>query len=96
MAVPKCKVSKARRNSRNSANRLLLNEDLIRIGSQGVQVLLRNIDKEKLAIALKSSSDSIKELFFNNMSSRAGKIIKEGAKIVICGQVQIKTEQNIY
>ncbi len=52
-------------------------EDLIRIGSQGVQVLLRNIDKEKLAIALKSSSDNIKDLFFNNMSVRAGKIIKE-------------------
>jgi flagellar motor switch protein FliG len=52
-------------------------EDLIRIGSQGVQVLLRNIDKEKLAVALKSSSDSIKDLFFNNMSVRSGKIIKE-------------------
>lgn len=52
-------------------------EDLIRIDAQGIQVLLRNIDKDKLAIALKGASDTIKELFFNNMSSRAGKIIKE-------------------
>lgn len=52
-------------------------EDLIRIDNQGIQVLLRNIDKDKLAIALKGSSDTIKELFFNNMSTRAGKIIKE-------------------
>lgn len=52
-------------------------EDLIRIDAQGIQILLRNIDKDKLAIALKGASDTIKELFFNNMSSRAGKIIKE-------------------
>ncbi len=52
-------------------------EDLIRIDNQGIQILLRNIDKDKLAIALKGASDTIKELFFNNMSTRAGKIIKE-------------------
>lgn len=52
-------------------------EDLIRIDNQGIQVLLRNIDKDKLAVALKGASETIKELFFNNMSSRAGKIIKE-------------------
>ena len=39
--------------------------------------MLRNVDKDKLAIALKGSSETIKDLFFNNMSSRAGKIIKE-------------------
>lgn len=52
-------------------------EDLVRVDSQGIQVLLRNIDKDKLAVALKGASETIKELFFNNMSSRAGKIIKE-------------------
>ena len=52
-------------------------EDLVRVDSQGIQILLRNVDKDKLAIALKGASDTIKDLFFNNMSSRAGKIIKE-------------------
>ena len=52
-------------------------EDLVRVDSQGIQILLRNIDKDKLAIALKGSSDTVKDLFFNNMSTRAGKIIKE-------------------
>ena len=52
-------------------------EDLTRIDSQGIQVLLRNIDKDKLAVALKGASDTLKDLFFNNMSTRAGKIIKE-------------------
>ena len=52
-------------------------EDLIRVDSQGIQILLRNVDKDKLAVALKGASETIKSLFFNNMSSRAGKIIKE-------------------
>ncbi len=52
-------------------------EDLVRVDSQGIQVLLRNIDKDKLAVALKGASETIKELFFSNMSTRAGKIIKE-------------------
>ena len=52
-------------------------EDLTRIDSQGIQILLRNIDKDKLAIALKGASDTLKDLFFNNMSTRAGKIVKE-------------------
>ena len=52
-------------------------EDLSRIDGQGIQVLLRNVDKDKLAIALKGASDTIKELFFSNMSTRAGKILKE-------------------
>ena len=52
-------------------------EDLTRIDSQGIQILLRNVDKDKLAVALKGASDTLKDLFFNNMSTRAGKIIKE-------------------
>lgn len=52
-------------------------EDLTRIDSQGIQILLRNVDKDKLAIALKGASETVKDLFFNNMSTRAGKIVKE-------------------
>lgn len=52
-------------------------EDLKELDPGGVQVLLRNIDKERLAIALKGASEPIRELFFTNMSERAGKILKE-------------------
>lgn len=52
-------------------------EDLTRLDAQGIQVLLRNADKEKLGIALKGASDVIKDLFFKNMSERAGKMMKE-------------------
>ncbi len=52
-------------------------EDLTRLDSLGIQVLLRNVDKDKLCIALKGASDVIKDLFFKNMSERAGKMMKE-------------------
>ena len=52
-------------------------EDLVKIDAFGVQTLLRICDKEKLTIALKGASDTIKQLFFGNMSERAAKIMKE-------------------
>jgi flagellar motor switch protein FliG len=52
-------------------------EDLSRLDASGIQTLLRKIDKQKIAVALKGSSDQLRELFFNNMSERASKILKE-------------------
>jgi flagellar motor switch protein FliG len=52
-------------------------EDLIRLDATGAQTLLRHVEKEKLAIALKGASDPIKDLFFQNMSERAGKMLKD-------------------
>lgn len=52
-------------------------EDLQKLDPGGVQTLLRNVDKDKLGIALKGASEQIKDLFFSNMSERAAKILKE-------------------
>jgi len=52
-------------------------EDLVRIDMAGIQTLLRSIEKDKLAMALKGASDAIKDLFFKNMSERAGKMLRE-------------------
>ena len=52
-------------------------EDLVRIDMAGIQTLLRSIEKDKLALALKGASDPIKELFFKNMSERAGKMLRD-------------------
>jgi flagellar motor switch protein FliG len=52
-------------------------EDLVRIDSAGVQVLLRHVEKDKLGLALKGASDEVKAMFFSNMSERAGKMLKE-------------------
>jgi flagellar motor switch protein FliG len=52
-------------------------EDLVRVDMAGIQTLLRSIEKDKLALALKGASDPIKELFFKNMSERAGKMLRD-------------------
>lgn len=63
-------------------------EDLAKIDGQGIQALLRSVDKDKLPIALKGASDKIKDLFFSNMSERASKILKEDMGSM--GPVRIK------
>lgn len=52
-------------------------EDLVRIDAAGIQVLLRSVEKDKLGLALKGASEGVKDLFFKNMSERAGKMLRE-------------------
>ncbi len=52
-------------------------EDLVRLDGSGIQVLIRQVEKDKLAMALKGASETIKDMFFKNMSERAGKMLKE-------------------
>ena len=52
-------------------------EDLGNLDPGGVQTLLRNGDKDKIAIALKGASEELRDLFFSNMSERAAKIMRE-------------------
>jgi len=52
-------------------------EDLIKVDPSGIQTILRNVDKDKLALALKGGSEEVRNLFFSNMSERAGKILRE-------------------
>ncbi len=52
-------------------------DDLSRLDNGGIQTLLREADKDQLAMALKGGSEEVKDLFFQNMSERAGKMMKE-------------------
>ncbi len=63
-------------------------EDLNRLDPGGVQTLIRNIENAKLALALKGSSDSIRDLFFSNMSERAAKILREDMEVM--GPVRLR------
>lgn len=63
-------------------------EDLINLDPGGVQTLLRNIDKGKLALALKGASDTLRDLFFTNMSERAAKILREDMEVM--GPVRLR------
>lgn len=63
-------------------------EDLSRLESSAIQTLLQKIDKKELALALKGANDQVKELFFANMSARAGKILKDDMDAM--GPVRLK------
>jgi len=52
-------------------------EDLQRLTPIAVQTLLRAIEKDKLPIALKGASETLRELFLGNMSERAGRFLRE-------------------
>jgi flagellar motor switch protein FliG len=52
-------------------------EDLAKVDAAGIQALLRAVDKDRLATALKGASQALSDLFFDNMSERAAKILKE-------------------
>jgi flagellar motor switch protein FliG len=52
-------------------------EDLQKLDPIGIQTLLRAVDKTKLATALKGASETLRNLFFTNMSERAAKLLRE-------------------
>jgi len=78
--------------NRESAERIralmFVFEDLAKLDPGGVQTLLRAVEKDRLALALKGASDSLRELFFSNMSERASKIMREDMENM--GPVRLK------
>ncbi len=62
--------------------------DLQRLNPAGLQVLLRQIDKEKLPIALKGASEVIRAMFLGQLSERAAKMLRED--IAALGPVKLK------
>ena len=63
-------------------------DDLARVDGAGIQTLLRQVEKDSLGLALKGASEDVKELFFANMSERAGKMMKEDMEAM--GAVRLK------
>ena len=52
-------------------------EDIMLINDKGIQSVLKEVDNDELALALKTASDDLKEKIFGNMSERASQLIKE-------------------
>lgn len=78
--------------NRDSADRIralmFVFEDLGKLDSGGVQTLLRSIDKTDLAMGLKGASDTLRTLFFQNMSERGAKLLKD--EMASMGPVRLK------
>ena len=63
-------------------------EDLGKLDPGSIQTLLRSVEKDKLALALKGATDTLRDVFFSNMSERAGKILREDMEAM--GPVRLK------
>lgn len=78
--------------NRESAERIralmFVFEDLSKLDPGGVQTLLRGVEKDQLGLALKGASDSLREMFFSNMSERASKIMRDDMEAM--GPVRLK------
>jgi len=52
-------------------------EDLLELDDKAIQLLLREVQSESLILALKGSSEELREKIFTNMSQRASEMLKE-------------------
>nr|WP_144920135.1 flagellar motor switch protein FliG [Paenibacillus bovis] len=57
--------------------RMFVFEDIVTLDNRSIQRVIRECDNEDLLLALKISSDEVKEILFRNMSSRMVETVKE-------------------
>jgi flagellar motor switch protein FliG len=63
-------------------NNMFTFDDLIHIDDRGTQTLLKEIDNQVLILALKTSSEEVKQKFFSNISQRAAEMIREDLEVL--------------
>ena len=71
-------------------------EDMLLIAAIGMREVLSRADKKVLTIALKGTSEKLRDHFFSNMSERGGAMLKEDMEAL--GPVKIREveEHNVY
>ncbi|MCS3727379.1 flagellar motor switch protein FliG [Bradyrhizobium betae] len=74
-------ITSLEEDNRESAERIkalmFTFDDLVKLDSGSAQTLMRNVDKDKLGVALKSANEDVRNFFFGNMSSRAAKMLQD-------------------
>ncbi len=63
-------------------------DDILLIDDNGIQEILKRVDKKSLTVALKGTSEELRNQFFRNMSSRAVEMMKEEMEFM--GPIKIK------
>lgn len=63
-------------------------DDIILVDDKGLQQVLRAIESQELAVALKAAVEPVKEKIFRNMSERAVDILKE--EMEVSGAIRMK------
>lgn len=52
-------------------------EDILLVNDKGIQSVLKEVDNDEIALALKTASEELKKKIFSNMSERAAQLITE-------------------
>ncbi len=52
-------------------------DDLTKLDAGSAQTLMRHVEKDKLAIALKGATEPVRQFFLSNMSTRAAKMLQD-------------------
>jgi flagellar motor switch protein FliG len=69
-------LEEANRESAERIKNLMFTfDDLVKLDTASAQTLMRNIDKDKLGVALKGAAEAVRQFFLSNMSSRAAKML---------------------
>lgn len=63
-------------------------EDILLLDNRAIQTVLREVDNNELAVALKNANEDVKQIIFDNLSSRLATMIKEDMEFM--GPVKLK------
>ncbi len=63
-------------------------EDILLLDNRAIQTVLREVDNNELAVALKNANEDVKQIIFDNLSSRLSTMIKEDMEFM--GPVKLK------
>ena len=63
-------------------------EDILTLDNRAIQTVLRDVDNNELAIALKNANEEVQNVIFSNLSSRLASMIKEDMEYM--GPVRLK------
>lgn len=63
-------------------------EDIISLDDRSIQTVLRDVDNNDLAVALKNCNEQVQNVIFNNLSKRLAAMIKEDMEFM--GPVRLK------
>jgi flagellar motor switch protein FliG len=69
-------------------NLMFVFDDVMLIDDAGMREILQRVDKKALTIALKGTSEELRDQFFRNMSSRAVEMMKEDMEVL--GPVKVR------
>ena len=67
---------------------MFLFEDIVTLSDSAAQRILKEVDSKTLAMALKASSDELKDKFFRNMSERAATMLRDELQYI--GPVRLR------